>query len=93
MKKYIKVKDGGVITEPGSSLAYETGSWKDKYPVRDKNKCTNCLICFAFCPENCIKVKDGKVQDADLAYCKGCAVCARECPVKAITMEAGCFEK
>ncbi|MBN1924001.1 MAG: 4Fe-4S binding protein [Nanoarchaeota archaeon] len=86
-KSYKEIPTGGTITSPGNSLSYETGSWKSYRPVRDKSKCTNCLLCFVFCPENCIKVKEGKVQDADLNYCKGCGLCASECPFKAITMK------
>ncbi|VVB76398.1 Pyruvate synthase subunit PorD [Candidatus Tiddalikarchaeum anstoanum] len=93
MKGYKEIPEGGNIIIPGSSMDYKTGLWKDKYPVRNIKKCTNCLICFSFCPENCIKVVKGKIQDADLKYCKGCGICAKECPFKAIHMEAGCFIK
>lgn len=88
MKKTIKeIPIGGDITEAGNSLNYKTGDWKTHIPIRDKKKCTNCMLCFVFCPENCIKVKDGKIQDPDSNYCKGCGICAEECPVKALKME------
>ena len=78
---------GGNILTKGSSLEYKTGDWKTYKPVRDKTKCTNCMLCGIYCPENCIKLKDGKIQDPDLDYCKGCGICAKECPFKAITMK------
>jgi pyruvate ferredoxin oxidoreductase delta subunit len=86
-KSLKKMPIGGCIIEAGNSINYKTGDWKTFRPVRDKKKCTNCLLCFVFCPENCIKVKKGQIQDADLDYCKGCGICAEECPVKAISMQ------
>ena len=82
-----KIPIGGNIVKPGNSLEYKTGDWKTFKPVRDAKKCTNCLLCFVFCPENCIKVKNGQIQDPDLNYCKGCGICETECPVKAISMK------
>ncbi|MFH1232214.1 MAG: 4Fe-4S binding protein [Planctomycetota bacterium] len=73
---------GSVIDKPGSSMEYETGGWRNYKPVRDTEKCSDCLICWIYCPEGCIKVKDGKIVDIDLKYCKGCGICAEECPVK-----------
>jgi pyruvate ferredoxin oxidoreductase delta subunit len=84
---YKEMPIGGNILEKGSSLKYKTGDWKTYKPVRDKKKCTNCMLCGIYCPENCIKLKDGKIQDADLDYCKGCGICAAECPFKAIEMK------
>ncbi len=77
---------GGTIISPGSSVEYRTGDWKSAEPVRNPETCTNCLLCFMFCPENCIKIKKGQIQDADLDYCKGCGICAKICPVNAIRM-------
>ncbi|MFA5332918.1 MAG: 4Fe-4S binding protein [Candidatus Nanoarchaeia archaeon] len=85
--KSLEMPIGGVIDKKASSLDYKTGDWKSFKPLRDKKKCTNCLLCAVFCPENCIKVKNGKVQDADLNYCKGCGICATQCPFKAIEMK------
>lgn len=77
---------GGVILEAGNAKKYETGSWRTFKPQVDKTKCNNCLFCWMYCPESCIKVKDDKVENVDLRYCKGCGICAKECPKKAIQM-------
>lgn len=77
---------GGKITKAGNSTEYHTGSWRSQKPSRDLKKCTNCLICWMYCPEACILVKNGKLQKIDYDYCKGCGICATECPFKAITM-------
>jgi len=55
--------------------------------VVDPNKCTNCLICWIYCPDMAIN-RGEKVVKINYDYCKGCGICASECPVKAIAMEA-----
>ena len=90
VKKKKGAKDipvGGTITCPGSSQLNKTGSWKSFRPVWDPNKCTHCMICAVFCPEDCIPAKEGKRLETNLDFCKGCGICAKECPVKAITMK------
>ncbi|MEJ2568260.1 MAG: 4Fe-4S binding protein, partial [candidate division WOR-3 bacterium] len=78
---------GAIIVEPGSSKKFKTGDGREgKKPSVDKEKCTNCLICWISCPDSAIKVKDGKMVGIDLDYCKGCGICASQCPVKAIVM-------
>ena len=78
----------GIITEPATSLAYKTGTWRDERPIWDAEKCTSCFLCFIHCPDNAVMVKDGKVVGINYDYCKGCGICAIVCPprVKAITM-------
>lgn len=73
---------GSVIDKPGSAMEYQTGGWKNKKPVHNPEQCRNCLTCWIYCPEGCIKVKDGKITGIDLDYCKGCGICAEECPFK-----------
>jgi len=59
-----------------------TGSWRIFIPVKDEEKCNNCLLCWIYCPEACIS----KDIEINFDYCKGCGICAEECPRKAITM-------
>lgn len=69
-----------------SATEYKTGDWRSKKPVRDKEKCTRCLICWIFCPDSAISW-NGKDINFNLDFCKGCGICAEECPVKCIEME------
>jgi len=81
---------GGVL-EGGTSKQYSTGNWRHKKPVWDKKRCVQCMLCYVYCPDNCIlakKNKDGKLvrTETDLEYCKGCGICEKVCPVKCIKM-------
>ncbi len=73
---------GGVITEPGSSVRNKTGGWRTFRPIWHEEKCTHCMICFVYCPDSAILVKEGKVIAIDYDFCKGCGLCAKECPPK-----------
>ncbi len=64
----------------------KTGKWRSIKPVIDHSKCTSCMLCWKFCPDACIEIREGKPY-IDLDYCKGCAICIEECPVKAIKVE------
>ncbi|MEO0292840.1 MAG: pyruvate synthase subunit PorD [candidate division WOR-3 bacterium] len=78
---------GAIIVEPGSSKKFKTGDWREgKKPVVNKEKCTNCLICWIYCPDSSIIVENGEMKGIDLDYCKGCGICANQCPIKAIEM-------
>jgi len=81
-----EIPEGGLIIKAGNSATYETGSWRSARPVRDVDKCTNCLICWVYCPDSSIFTSDGKLTGIDYSHCKGCGICAEECPVKAIKM-------
>ena len=74
------------ILKDGNALKFKTGSWRNKTPIHDKEKCKNCLLCALYCPDDCIKQKDGILTKIDLDYCKGCGVCEKVCPFKAIEM-------
>jgi len=75
-----------VITDCPSHLMNKTGSWRTLRPIVDLDKCIKCGICWKFCPDVSIEVKEeGAVVDYD--FCKGCGICAKECPVDAIEMK------
>ena len=81
---------GGIIPEAGTADKYKTGGWRTNRPIHHPDKCSNCLMCWIYCPDSAIQVQDGKVVGINLEHCKGCGICARECPLKdkAITMTA-----
>ena len=80
---------GGIWNVPGSSMMKNTGDWKTDAPKHDKTKCISCLTCWAYCPDSCMEVVEGKLVAIHLDHCKGCGICAAVCPPKvcAITME------
>jgi pyruvate ferredoxin oxidoreductase delta subunit len=78
---------GSVIRDPGNSRNFKTGSWRSQRPVRDVEKCNDCLICFVYCPDSAILTEEGKMLGVNLDFCKGCGICAYECPQKAIVMK------
>jgi pyruvate ferredoxin oxidoreductase delta subunit len=85
------IPPGMVILEPGSALKFKTGSWRAFKPRWIEENCIHCLLCWIYCPDNAVKVNDGKMLGFDYDYCKGCGICAFECPGKkgnkAIVME------
>lgn len=79
---------GATILKDGNSKEFKTGDWKTKFPVHNKEKCKNCMMCIPYCPDDCINQKDGILTNINLDYCKGCGVCAKVCPFKAIEMKS-----
>jgi len=78
--------DAGLIG-PGSFIENKVSGWATFRPVRDKEKCTMCLLCWFYCPEGTIvRISDKGDLMTNYDYCKGCGVCANECPVDAIKM-------
>ncbi|MBN1483999.1 MAG: 4Fe-4S binding protein [Chloroflexia bacterium] len=85
---------GGVVTRPGSSADYHTGTWRSTRPVHDDEQCVHCLTCWVYCPDSAIIVQDGRWTAFDYDHCKGCGICAEVCPVNikqphAVTGEMG----
>lgn len=76
--------DAGLVG-PGSFVENKTGSWRTFKPVKDDQKCTNCLFCWFYCPDGCI-VRKGDSLTINYDFCKGCGICAHECPAEAIKM-------
>jgi len=77
----------GAISEAGTMDQLYTGSWRTYAPLTDFEKCTNCMMCWIFCPDSAIVVKGGKKLGTDYQHCKGCGICAAECPVECIKMK------
>ena len=76
---------GGVVLEAGNSIDYETGSWRSRRPILHPDRCNNCMLCWIYCPDGTILVKNSQMTGFDLKHCKGCLVCAQTCPREAIT--------
>jgi len=85
-KNWREIPIGGMITEPGNSKNYKTGSWRTFRPITDFSKCIHCMQCWIVCPDDAIIVKNKKKIKTDLNFCKGCGLCAEVCPVKCIEM-------
>ncbi|HSV96747.1 MAG TPA: pyruvate synthase subunit PorD [Spirochaetota bacterium] len=85
------LNEGPVIKNPGNSILYKTGSWRSFKPVFLKENCTDCLLCWLYCPDMSVVVENGQMRGFNYDYCKGCGICANECPgkkrQKAIVME------
>lgn len=75
----------------GSMRINKTASWRNLRPIIDYEKCIDCYICWKFCPEPAIFLREEDNRVAiDYDYCKGCLICVEECPTKAIyTVEEG----
>ena len=93
MKTWQELPPGALITDPGSSRNFLTGSWRSYKPVWIQENCIQCMLCWLYCPDMSIKASDGARGEFDYDFCKGCGICALECPgrkgEKAITMEEG----
>jgi pyruvate ferredoxin oxidoreductase gamma subunit len=81
---------GGDATEDilatGNSGLRHTGDWRTFTPRIEYARCTDCMICYAYCPESAMSIgADGRVV-IDYDNCKGCLICQTECPLKAISL-------
>lgn len=76
-----KVNLGAAIFQLGMEKN-KTGTWRVLKPVRNKELCNKCMICWQFCPDNAIN----KDLTVDYDFCKGCGICAQVCPKKSIKM-------
>ncbi len=86
---------GGVIINPGNSILKDLSSSRQGFlPSFEKEKCINCALCDAACPDFCFvwnEEEDKKgnlqmfLQGIDYQYCKGCMKCVEVCPTNALT--------
>src|SRR5659263_294955 len=96
LPEYQDIPVGGALVEgktetgligPGSFIENKVSGWATYRPLRDKEKCTMCLLCWFYCPEGTIvRISDRGDLMTNYDYCKGCGICANECPVDAIKM-------
>lgn len=83
----VVVARGGIetVTKTGNSYLRHTGNWRTFRPTIDYAKCTDCMICYAYCPESAMSIgQDGRVK-IDYDNCKGCMICMTECPLRAVS--------
>jgi len=82
----VVVSEDGIekVTNTGNSYARHTGNWRTFRPTIDYAKCTNCMICYAYCPESAMTVGDDGRVKIDYDNCKGCMICMTECPLRAV---------
>jgi pyruvate ferredoxin oxidoreductase gamma subunit len=85
----VLLEENGIedITSPGNSRERRTGDWRIFTPKIDYEKCTRCMVCYAYCPESAVSIGNEGEVVIDYENCKGCMICMRECPTKAITAE------
>jgi pyruvate ferredoxin oxidoreductase delta subunit len=82
LKGWRELPPGGIIIEAGNSEKYRTGDWRTFKPVIDLERCSHCLLCWIYCPDSSVIVKEGRIRGIDYDHCKGCGICAEECPPK-----------
>ncbi len=87
LKSWQELPCGAIITDMGAVKGNKTGAWRSMRPIWNKEKCRQCLVCWIYCPDSAITVKEGKMVGIDYTYCKGCGICAQVCPAKVIDME------
>jgi len=74
------------ISFPSKGSIGETGDWRTYRPVINQDKCTDCGLCWMYCPEGTIQENQEGMLEVDLRYCKGCGICATSCKAGALTM-------
>ncbi|MFC1822903.1 4Fe-4S binding protein [Thermodesulfobacteriota bacterium] len=85
-EKELEYVRGGAIHACATSKLMKTGAWRVYRPVLDMSKCKMCKLCYWYCPDKAIILKEKEIE-IDYDYCKGCGICAEECPTDAFVME------
>jgi 2-oxoacid:acceptor oxidoreductase delta subunit (pyruvate/2-ketoisovalerate family) len=79
---------GGAVLAQSAEPPH-TGGWRvGEKPRVQLDTCVNCLLCWIYCPDSAIKIKDEAFLGFDYDYCKGCGICQEVCPTGAIKMVA-----
>ncbi len=86
-KSWKDLPQGGIIKNVPTSPAFKTGDWRTERPIFYSERCKPCFLCWLYCPDSAIIVKEGKIYSFDMDYCKGCGICAKVCPHNAIEMK------
>nr|BAL57040.1 hypothetical conserved protein [uncultured crenarchaeote] len=77
-----------ILTSVGNTVKKLTGTWRIDRPIIDYAKCTRCMICYIYCPDSVISLRDDLSPVIDYSNCKGCLICYVMCPPRAIKTEA-----
>jgi pyruvate ferredoxin oxidoreductase delta subunit len=85
-KTWKDILPGGIVDTPGSAREYRTGDWRSQRPVYDPERCVHCGVCYLYCPDMAIRMKEDGTIDINNFYCKGCGICSAECPTGAFKM-------
>ena len=76
----LPVIDGApIILNPGNMVLHKTGNWRVERPEIDLERCNDCLICYARCPDGVIGLTPEGRPEINYDHCKGCMICAQEC--------------
>lgn len=86
LKTWKEIEPGFIVETPGGARGYQTGDWRSQKPCYNQDLCVKCGVCYVFCPDAAIKIKEDGYVEVDEFYCKGCGICARECPTGAYKM-------
>ncbi len=74
------------IVRPKPGIAGRTSEWRTARPDLDEEKCTKCMQCVIYCPDDVFSLNDDGFPTIDQYYCKGCSICEAVCPHDAIKM-------
>ncbi len=83
-----EMSDYTMIPNPKPNTAnpdFKGATTRSRRPIIDYEKCTNCALCWVFCPDGAVMHRNDKYE-INYEYCKGCGICAEECNPEAITM-------
>lgn len=87
---------GGINPNPGNSIQNDISAGREGYvPVFHPEKCIQCGLCDAVCPDMVFRFEAGTWKDKPCMvnqgpvyqYCKGCLRCVNVCPTAALTTE------